>query len=199
MRLQLLTEDLPAGELFSLLRKEVGCPLQAMAGPSDPVVPVLLAGGFRCRRRCYEMEVHRTGLTGPMEERVPLTACSRGMEAYDACRRKLYHYYRETHEAVSPLTAGEAEFFARLPESALCQIENGKVLHFAFVEDGEIAYAGTVETRSFPSFAQSLLARQFRTHDTLCFECDDCDPAAMMLKAFFHTEEKGVVDTYNFD
>ena len=97
------------------------------------------------------------------------------------------------------MTAGEAEFFARLPESALCQIENGKVLHFAFVEDGEIAYAGTVETCSFPSFAQSLLARQFRTHDTLYFECDDCDPAAMMLKAFIHTEEKGVVDTYIFD
>ena len=198
VRFQLLGTEFPPEALCSLLRGEVGRPLQAMAEAADPVVPLLLGGGFQCRRRCYEMEVSRAGLADQAEECVPLTACRRDTALFDACCKAMYGYYRETHAAVNPLTADEAAFSARLPDTAVCQTREGRVLHLAFVEDNEIAYVGTEDLSAFPGFAQSLLARQFRLFETLCFECDDCDPAAMTLKALFRTREKSRTDTYIF-
>ena len=162
VRFQLLERDFPPKELCALLRKEAGRPLQAMAEAADPVVPFLLAGGFRRRRRCYEMEVSRAGLTDQMGDCVPLTACRRDTALFDACCKAMYGYYKKTHSAVNPLTAGGVAFSARLPDTAVCQTREGRVVHLAFVEDNEIAYVGTEDLSAFPGFAHSLLARQFR-------------------------------------
>ncbi len=195
---QFLKTGFPAGDLFSLLRSQVGSPLQVMSPPSSPIVPTLLEGGFQCRRRCYEMEVTPSHLVEPAEECGSLMFCEKGSEAYAACCKAMYIYYGKTHQAVSPLTASEAAFAGRLPKNAVYQARNGKILHFAFVEENEIAYVGTEAPEAFPDFARDLLARQFRLFDRLCFECDTCDTAAVSLKSLFDAEPIGILDTYIF-
>lgn len=198
VRLQLLGVDFPPRELFALLRKEAGSPLQVMVPPEDCAVPVLLAGGFQRRRRCYEMTVTAAQLLEPAADSPPPASSRRGAARYDACCRALYAYYSETHRAVSPLTASESAFSARLPEEALYQERNGEILHFAFVEENETAYVGTRDLAAFPSFARGLVASRFRQFETLYFECDSCDPAAMALKALFAAEPSDILDTYIF-
>ena len=198
IRLHLLGTDFPPGELFSLLRREAACPLQIMTPPTDAIVPVLLAGGFQLRRRCYEMEVTEACLREPLQEELPLVFCEKGTDTYCACCDALYQYYSRVHQAVSPLTASKPDFFARLPEEAVCQRRDGEILHFAFLAENEIAYIGTAGLKCFSGFARSLLARQFQQFKTLYFECDSCDPAAMLLKDAFISEPSGILDTYIF-
>lgn len=198
LQLQLLGADFPPRALFPLLRSQVGSPLQIMVSPVDPLVPLLVAGGFQLRRLCYEMEVSHTDLKVPVEECLPLTAVKAGMDGYIDCCKVLYGCYHKTHAAISPLTASESVFSACLPENAIYQIEDGRILHVAFVEENEIAYLGTENLKAFPAFARTLLARQFRQFETLCFECDDCDPAAMALKSLFNAAEKDSTGTYIF-
>ena len=46
-----------AKELFSLLRKELGKPLQIMLCATPEMHNFLTSGGFERKRRCYELEV----------------------------------------------------------------------------------------------------------------------------------------------
>ena len=94
--------------------------------------------------------------------------------------------------------SSKPDFFARLPEEAVCRQRDGEILHFAFLAENEIAYIGTAGLKCFSKFVRSLLARQFQWFKTLYFECDSCDPAAMLLKDAFISEPVGILDTYIF-
>ena len=189
-----------AQELFSLLRKALGRPLQVMCYSWNGMHDFLTAGGLECRRRCYELEFTADHLTAPLNTVLPLHTFSKGSPMYAACCELLYDYYCETHAPVSPLTAPPDAFCADLPEAVLCHLTEGKPIHCAFIEpdepECEIAYAATADLSSFCGFAKTLVHALFQKFTTLTAECDDTDPAAMILKSRCRTSADDSYDTY---
>ena len=189
-----------AGALFSLLRKELGRPLQTMLCSTEKMYSFLIAGGFQRKRRCYEIEVSSSELAAPVQASMEIHTMQKGSVLYAACCELLYAYYSATHEAVSPLTAPPDVFFANLPETVLCSLADGKPVHYAFVEPGEggyeIAYVGTGNLPGFSSFVQTLVFELFCKCDLLTAECDDTDPAAMQLMNLFNVAVEESWDTY---
>ena len=55
-----------AKELFFLLRRELGRPLQVMVYSWEDRHGFLTAGGFERRRRCFELEVTASDLIAPL-------------------------------------------------------------------------------------------------------------------------------------
>ena len=94
------------------------------------------------------------------------------------------------------LTAEPDEFCELLPETVLYQSDEAGFLHCAFVEENEIAYVCTADIRAFAAFAAAVAAELFKEYETICFEADDCDEAAMALKALFASGELSETDTY---
>ena len=76
------------------------------------------------------------------------------------------------------------------------QSDEAGFLHCAFVEENEIAYVCTADIRAFAAFAAAVAAELFKEYETICFEADDCDEAAMALKALFASGELSETDTY---
>ena len=189
-----------AKDLFALLRSELDCPLQVMISSEErELAEFLRAGDFSLRRRCYEVEGSVSDLREAPAERASLRETGKGDPTYRLCCRLLYHYYQETHKAVSPLTVSEAEFCAELPVRVVYEGEGKRISHAAFVEDGEIAYLCTACPEEFPGFGESLLARLFREKEKVFFECDNCDPAAMALRSMFRDPGEESFDTYVYD
>lgn len=189
-----------AKELFSLLRKELGQPLQIMLFSTPEMHNFLTDGGFVCRRRCYELEVASSDLAVPLIPTVALYTTQKGSALYNTCCDLLYDYYRATHDAVSPLTVTQEVFCSNLPETVVCCVKGGQPLHYAFIEPDEvgyeIAYVGTTDLSSFSGFAQTLVYALFQKCDSLTAECDDTDPAAMQLLQHFTISCEESYDTY---
>ncbi|MBR6007388.1 MAG: hypothetical protein IK064_07135 [Clostridia bacterium] len=187
-----------AAELFDLLAKAAGKPLQAML-PSDDteLAAFLTAGGFILKRRCFETEAGREDLL-PEALALPLPAisvCRTGETEYRECCMLLYDYYRAAHEAVSPLTADYRSFCEKLPETALFCAADGRIVHAAFIEANELAYIASAEPLNVRPFACAAAEYLFREHRRIFFECDDCDAAAMALRSLFRHDEESF-DTY---
>lgn len=189
-----------AEDLFALLRAELACPLQMMTSSANKELAEFLhAGGFARRRRCYEVEGSLSDLRAEPAERASLREAGEGDPAYGLCCRLFYRYYRETHKAVSPLAASEAAFCVELPVRVVFTGEGERISHAAFVEGCEIAYLCTACPEEFSEFGESLLARLLREKESVCFECDDCDPAAAALRAMFRDPGEESFDTYVYD
>lgn len=189
-----------ARELFSLLRKELGQPLQVMLYSTREMYDFLIAGGFERKRRCYEVEVTSSDLVATLHPSVEWQTTQKGSPLYATCCELLYAYYGATHEAVSPLTVPPDVFCADLPQTVVCCIADGKPIHYAFVEPDEvgyeIAYVGTIAPSDFHSFAQSLVWMLFQKCDFLTMECDDTDSAAIEVKSLFRVSDAESYDTY---
>ena len=189
-----------AKELFTLLRLELSHPLQVMLYAHEyEKRGFLVSGGFQRKRRCYELEVGEKDLAAPIEESILLHESGRGDSLYKDCCELLYKCYADVHKAVNPLTADMESFCRVLPNRVLFYQENGEIIHFAFVEENEIAYIGTARQSDFHCFAQTLLSKMLAQYDSVSFECDDCDPAAMELRALFQTAGTNSYDTYILD
>lgn len=91
----------------------------------------------------------------------------------------------DTHQAVNPWTAGYEDFCAKLPPTAVYSKDGDAIESAAFVEGNEIAYVCSRALPHFSRFAQSLLPAMFQQYPRIVFECDDCAPAAMLLKNLF--------------
>lgn len=195
-----LTEYDPrdAQELFSNLRTKLGKPMQVMTySNKEEFCTFLTTGGFVRKRCCFEVCASEKDLIRPITSRVPLQAYKAGEDGYKEASRILYEHYISTHAAISPLTAGYEVFCKMLPEAVICQTQEGHILHLAFVEEEEIAYTASREPSAMHLFLESLLAFQLHTWKEVSFECDDCDPIALKLLAFF-PQPKVSWDTYIF-
>lgn len=189
-----------ATELFSCLRGELGQPLQVMCFRTQKMQDFLTAGGLECKRRCFEVEVSSSDLAFSLSPELQLYIAQKGTAPYDACCSLLYGYYSATHAPISPLTVPQDIFVSKIPETVLYNMADGKIIHYAFVEPGEIgyeiAYVGTADLPSFPSFARTLVYELFQKCNSLAAECDDTDPAAMELMHLFHINCSNSYDTY---
>ena len=57
-------------------------------------------------------------------------------------------------------------------------------------------HVATADLSSFCGFAKTLVHALFQKFATLTAECDDTDPAAMILKSMFRTSSDDSHDTY---
>ena len=183
--------------VFEALIAEYGKPLQSIvSSASVHVIGLLTQAGFIRKRTCYPMSVSRADLSAPLSDRpCALAEARRGTPGFDACAERMFAYYRETHAAVSPLTASEAMFVAELPDTVLYTEMNGTIAG-AFVEENEIAYVFSDPGADFGRFADALLSVMFDRFERIEFEADNTDPAATLLRNRFSVEPSEHFDTY---
>ena len=187
-----------ARSLFQKLSNALEKPLQTMISSGDHrMQDYLLAGGFACKRRCYEVEATRDEYLGNWSIQELSIAC-RGDMKYAACCNLMYAYYQRTHEEINPLTVTLEQFIDAMPDQAYYQEIDGCLNHIAFFEDNEIAYVATKDDRLFKEFAAAVVSCILSEHQCVNFESDDCDSAAMILRSLFlHDDES--YDTYIYD
>lgn len=185
-----------SAELFQLLREIAERPLQAMIESNDAEqVQFLMAGGFVCNRKCYEVEACAEDYVGEQSD-TSLRNTHRGEPAYDRCCEILFDHYIETHRAVNPWTAGYEAFLEDLPATVVYQELDGRITALAFVEENEIAYICGMDKSEFLDFASSLVTEMFEHYETIFFESDDCDWPAMALKSMFANQDETSFDTF---
>ena len=188
-----------SAELFKELRRITDRPLQVMADSDNAeLIAFLLSGGFTCRRKCYEVEVGMEDYIGGQAS-AQLEPCRIGEAAYEQACWMLFGHYAETHKAVNPWTADYETFCGELPEEVICSKRGGKIVSLAFVEENEIAYVCGTDEECFAGFARSLVCAMLDKYETICFEGDDCDRAAMLLRSLFINQEETSYDTYVYD
>ena len=188
-----------SAELFTELSKIAGRPLQVMVDSDDvELIAFLLAGGFTCRRKCYEVEASIDDYIGG-QANAPLESFHIGEADYEQACRMLFEHYTETHKAVNPWTADYETFCGKLPEEVICSRQDGEIVSLAVVEESEIAYVCGADEKCFAEFARSLVCAMLNKYETLCFESDDCDRAAMSLRSLFQNQEETSYDTYVYD
>lgn len=186
-----------AAELFKLLSRDINRPLQVMsASDEEELITFLENGGFKCKRRCYEMEVSPENYIAEAHKKMNFQYCIQGSAEYDKCCLLMYHYYSRIHESVNPLTADYSTFTERLPKQAFYQYENEKAANVAFVEENEIAYVASSKLGDFKDFIRSVVEAMFEKYENICFECDDCDEAAMELFTIFESDTDDSYNTY---
>ena len=183
-------------ELFEKLHQMVHRPLQVMVDSENKeLCSFLTAGGFQCRRKCFEVEAAAEDYTGPKPQ-VELKYTQIGNADYARCCELMYEHYCETHKEINPWTAGRKGFFDELPAEVFYRLKEGSIAALAFVERNEIAYVAAASKAEFDVFAASLVADVLKRYDTVCFESDDCDWAAMRLRAMFKNQSEASFDTY---
>ncbi|MGN0629085.1 MAG: hypothetical protein ACI4IW_05610 [Oscillospiraceae bacterium] len=184
-------------ELFSVLKRLTGHPLQVMTESENAVLTDFLkAGGFELKRRCFESEVSAADFIGGAAPGGGLFEAAAGSAEYLSCCELLYDYHKATHRKINPLTSSLGEFQKMLPKTVVFDAVEGKILNFAFVEENEIAYLGSADIGSFRDFAFKLVGALFEKYETLVFESDDCDPLAMGLRSLFKNQDDSSFDTY---
>lgn len=189
--------DSVAAPLFEALRRQLGKPLQVMTSSAEEALTHFLTiGGFHLMRRCFEVEVSKDDLRAADGPTASFSLCCQGQPDYQVCCQLLYRIYAENHASISPLTASFDTFCEALPRQALCQSRDGQVEQFAFIEENEIAYVGSTDLSRFPAFIRGVLKELFAQHETVFFECDDCDSTAMAMRDLFSVEEAESFDTY---
>ncbi len=190
---------LPASRLFSSLRAYAGKPLQVMLSSKDvEQADFLLSGGFRCQRKCLEIEASIDDLKVPINT-VPLNITSIGNSAYSTCSRLMFNYYKNSHEKICPLTVDYETFCSVLPKDVIYQKIDGVIMNVAFVDDNEIAYIGSIDVNSVKAFAHGVVSILLSKYETITFECDDCDIAAIALRQLFSTPTGETFDTYTLE
>lgn len=186
-------------ELFAKLKEIAGCPLQVMTASDDAALTdFLIAGGFICKRKCYESEVGIEDYIGEIKN-APLRRTTAGDSKYERACRQMYEHYAAAHEKINPWTGDYEAFCEELPETVFYAEGVSEIIACAFVEDNEIAYICGKHNGTVKEFAQMLVTFMLSRHETVCFECDDCDWAAMTLRSLFQNLDKLSYDTYIYN
>ncbi|MBF0788038.1 MULTISPECIES: GNAT family acetyltransferase [unclassified Streptococcus] len=187
-----------AAPLFQLIHNHTKKPLQVMLSSTNQIlISFLEAGGFRCKRICYEMAVSTQDYLG---EPIPASfqTAERTSQKYQTCSRLLLHYYIESHKAISPFTGIEEDFFKTFPETVYYQSGSKGIENLAFIEDNEIAYVWGDNEASLRSFLNQIVPYLFQQYTEIHFEADDVDTCAMTLKSLFKEQTDEHWDTYIF-
>lgn len=200
VKLELERLDVGIGaELFHTLREIMGRPLQVMVSSDDTVLTdFLIAAGFECRRKCYDVEAGAEEYIGG-ESDVRLLHSHTGELNYGRCCQLMFDYYVKVHKAVNPWTADYETFCQNMPADVAYARLNGEITSLAFTEDNEIAYVCGTDKQHFADFVCSLVTAMFKKYKTICFESDDCDWVAMQLRSTFENQDETSFDTYVYD
>lgn len=183
--------------LFSLLQEHIGSTMQMMLSSEETdMIKFLEQGGFRCVRRCFEGEYSWNDLRDFVQQSLPLNVANFESDEYQACAILLFSQYRAKHESINPLTDSFQVFQAALPHTVLWYGKENVIQHFAFVEENEIAYVGSIEKTQYPAFINSVVSHLFSHYKTISFEADDNDWEAMTLRSLFRNTTSNSFHTY---
>lgn len=186
-------------ELFVKLKEVAGCPLQVMADSDNVVLTTFLtAGGCVCKRKCYESEVGIEDYIGKIEN-TQLRRTTAGEPEYEQACRQIFEHYVATHETINPWTSDYKTFCKELPDTVLYTESASEIIACAFVENNEIAYICGKDNSHFKEFAQQLVTFMLSQYESVCFESDDCDWAAMTLRSLFQNLNETSYDTYVYN
>lgn len=188
-----------SSELSAQLKETAGSPLQAMVSSDDVALTAFLtAGGWICKRKCYEVEARLEDYIGESRN-IPLRCATAGDSQYKHACRLMYAYYVAAHEKINPWTGDEKAFCRELPETVFYAENASDIIACAFVEGNEIAYVYGKDSNHFTEFAQTLVPFMLSHNETICFESDDCDWVAMTLRSLFQNLDDSSYDTYLYD
>ena len=144
------------------------------------------------------MEAGISDYIGSTKDTMPCRTVAGDPEYEQACRQ-MFEYYVATHKTINPWTSDYEIFRKELPETALYAERSSEITACAFVEDNEVAYIGGKDNGHFKEFAQCLVTFILSQYETVCFESDDCDWAAMTLRSMFQNLDESSYDTYVCD
>lgn len=190
-----LKKEINAKPIFSFLKHYFTSPLQCMLKNSDPRAQILQNGGFHLVRRCFEREFTQAELKNAITENKNIEVYNRSYKEYIAVCKLLYETYVRNHENINPLAVGFEEFTADLPQTVYCA-KDGPDKGFAFTEENEICYVGG--NGNLKKFFEGVLNAIFSEYQSVVFEADDIDIAAMELKNLFNDACVDSFDTYIF-
>ncbi len=200
LKLELSSYDTKlSADLFRQLWKEQQSEkrFQMMCDSSEAeLIKFMESAGFTCRRRCFECEVTEKDWKHKTDYLIEIRQYGNDTEEYQKACELLYHQYAWKHEKVNPLTANYEEFIEKLPRQIYVEKLEDIIQNFAFVEENEIAYVGSVKKETYPAFLASVVKQLFSKYDTICFEADDTDPEAMLLMGMFETDPEESYNTY---
>lgn len=162
---------------------------------SQEQIDFLLAGGFRCVRKCYEVELTPSTYQSPLVA-AGFQEAGRGEEAFATCAALIYQHYQETHRTINPWTAGFDTFQSLLPDWVLYERVGPAIRSLAFIDGNEIAYVWGVDMSGFKGFLTQVVSHLFQSNETICFEADDGDPWAMCLLGLCRQRPQESWDTY---
>lgn len=144
------------------------------------------------------MEAGISDYIGSTKDTMPCRTVAGEPEYEQACRQ-MFEYYVATHKTINPWTSDYETFCEKLPETVLYAEHASEITACAFVEDNEIAYVCGKDIGHFKDFAQCLITFMLSHCETVCFESDDCDWAAMTLRSLFQNLDESSYDTYVCD
>ena len=160
------------------------------------LVRFIESAGFLCKRRCFECEVLENEWKQEPKFFAEIQQYEAGDAEYEKACELLYQQYAAKHEAVNPLTASFGTFVEILPKKIYAEISENQIQNFAFVEENEIAYVGSVNKETYATFLASVVKHLFSKYDTIFFEADATDPEATQLREMFDTDEEDSYNTY---
>ncbi|MDE6584664.1 MAG: hypothetical protein K2K15_04600, partial [Anaeroplasmataceae bacterium] len=163
-------------EIFREIQQHFSKPLQSMLYENETdKVYFLKHSGFELKRKCYEYKVQKKDLKILVCSNSKLDIITHLDAEYRYCMENLYDKYQENHKNISPLTATIEEFGRDLPKEVYIQKDNNDIMHYAFVEQNEIAYIGSTNFDLLNQFIVRLLDVIFKEYDSIEFEVDDND------------------------
>ena len=185
-----------SAELFYKMARIKNRPFQAMVSSKDvSIVDFLTSGGFVLARRSFDVTASGDSYMGT-NMTADLHHAHFGESKYDICCNIMYERYIKTHQAINPWTASLKDFLTKLSGEVIYEMQNGRIVNLAFVEENEIAYCYSYGEELFDRFASALLSLLFSRHDLIYFECDDCDWVFMKLRAMLGSHCEESFDTY---
>ena len=190
-----LKNDIDPKITFSFLKDYFATPLQCMLPNGDKRCVMLKSGGFKLVRRCFEREFAKTELKNVITGKDAVAVYTPEAAEYGLACKLLYETYAKNHESINPLTADFKDFVADLPKTVYCS-RYGVNYGFAFTEENEICYVGG--NGNLEGFFSDLINRIFSKYQSVVFEADDVDEAAMQLKDLFNDTCQDSFDTYIF-
>lgn len=173
--------------------------LQVMTDSTNTcLVNLLLKNGFKCKRHCYTPQVTKKNLKLKLNSDFPTQSFNKTSKNYAMLCHLLYKYYREVHQAVSPLTVSEDAFTqAVLTKTGYYSInKDRKIENLIFTEKNEIAYVCSFNEKSCNPFIEATLSKMFSKYSSIFFEADDTDWAATKLLDCFDINKENSFNTY---
>ncbi|CCV64607.1 conserved hypothetical protein [Alteracholeplasma palmae J233] len=189
-------EKVDSKSIFSYIKKYFKKPLQIMIDSIElEIIHKIEHAGFILKRKCYEREFTKDKLKNLIVEKDNLRYAQKESKVYLEFSEKYYLYYKKTHEGISPLTAEKIDFYMNLPERIIYDEQN----NVCFIKESEIYYVLGHDERSFVQFIRQVLDYLYKQYDTVCFEADNTDPYATLLKNLFTDTDNTSFNTYILD
>lgn len=191
------TAVISEANLFQKIADEEKSPLQVMISSLETQKTTFLTSqGFKKARISHEMEVKKQDLLkGLSSGESKIFKAIRGQNDYRECCELLFNHYKETHQAINPLSATFEDFTKILP-AEVYYVKNNSIQHVAFVSDNLIAYVCSKDESTFENFVLAVVNKLFEENQSIEFEADDVDWAAMTLKNLFLTDSTESFDTW---